>query len=180
MPGTVTVAEVLAVANGQSGRGRLVLDAILEALQTNLPAVLTDQDLPAIKGWFWAGEDIHDGNVPAVVVSQSTTKEPFGTGYKSVMHVVVSCVYPARLTRSQWQTACDTADLIQCLLFTKAFNGPYRRVTAGPNVWHALIPKGTSPLPTHEGQDYGGFAAHFECWQNPPGATYNNLWPTTP
>ena len=121
MAGTVTVEEVLAVANGNTGRVRLIIDAMLRALQTNLPAVLEECGLPAVNGYFWAGEIIGDGNYPAISVAGSTTKEAHGTGYTNRTHLVCACVFPLPISRRDWQMSADVADLITAVMFCPVF-----------------------------------------------------------
>jgi len=176
MAGTVTVEEVLANANGNTGRIRLVIDAMLRALQTNLPAVLAHCGLPAINGYFWAGEIIGEDNFPAISVAGSTTKEAHGTGYTNRTHLVCACVFPLPISRRDWQVSADVADLITAVMFCPTFRGPYCEAEADPHAWHALIPRGPQPLPPSPDRDYGGMAAHFEAVQHAAGPNTNPYW----
>ena len=174
MAGTVTPEEVLATANGNTGRVRCIIDAFLGAVQPNLPAVLEAVGLPEIKGYHWAGEVVDV--FPAIVVSGSTTNEEHGTGYSNITHLVCACVFPLPVGRRDWQVATDIADLVRALMYCTAFRGPYRETDEGPYAWHSLHPRGVQPLPPNPERDYGGMSAHFEARQHAAGASFNEYW----
>ena len=176
---TVSTEDALAILNGFGGRPRLVLDAMLEALETNLPAVLTHLGLPAVKGYFYAGEDIRDSNLPAIVVSCSTRFTSMGTHFADAIHAVAHYLVPAPISRRGKALAIEVGNAIRAVLRTGVFVGPYRETDEGPHVWHQLQSTGVTPLPVSPEQDYGGAAVHFEAIQNPPGAEHNELWPTS-
>lgn len=175
----VPLETTLQVLNSYVGRPRLALDAALAVLAENLPAILTERNLPAVGGYFYAGEEITDATLPAVIVSASSRCVPAGMHFADNIHLVVTYVTPAPFDRRAMARCWEAANCIRAVLQTPPVSGPYREQDGAPHAWHRLISTGLTQLPTVPEGDYGGIAAHFDVLQNPAGSDFNNLWPTT-
>lgn len=167
-------ADVIAYMNAACGRPRLAMDGVLDVLHDSLPQVLADQGLPQIWGYHWAGEEIP--RFPAIVVACSTSAQDFGTHFADQIHLTVNVVCDAPLGRKEKAQALEIATLARAVLCTGHLQGPFQSGEGEPILWHWLSPTGIEPLPMNMDANYGGYTAHFEVLQNPPGSDAVNLW----
>jgi hypothetical protein len=169
-------AEVVEYMNCLCGRPRLVVDGILHVLEDSLPQMLAAFGLPEINGYLWAGEELTDSVLPAVVVACSTRCVPAGTHFMDQIHATVSIITRAPVSRKDRALAMEIASVVRAVLYTGALHGPFRPVEGGPHWWHYLHPTGLNPLPQVPDFRYGGYTLHFEAQQNPAGVSFDNLW----
>jgi len=177
-PGDLVVeadpADVVTVLNSMCGRPRLAIDGVLDVLQDSLPQMLSALSLPEIKGYHWAGEGIP--NLPAIVVACSTKPVDFGTLFADQTHLTVNVLTKSPVGRREQAQAQEIATVARAVLCTGHVQGPFQAAEGGPPLWHWLNPTGMSSIPVALDADYGGYTAHFEVLQNPPGADVVNLW----
>jgi len=165
-----TVEQVLARMN-TLGRAVPVLDEILSILHDNLPPVLVELGLPAIRTWDYAGVEVK--NWPAVLVGDAIRVEVVGTGFKDVHALAAICAYAApQITRRQFQDALDTAQVMRGLLTMPTVMGP-RYTEDGALLWSYMLQDGLSPVPQNF-PHFRGWQAEFHIEQYP---MQTDLWP---
>jgi len=167
-----TAKQVIEHMNQRVPRLTAVLDEVLAILHDNLPAVLEELGLPAIRAWDYAGGELDPARSPAILVGASARAVEQGIYYADDIHLLVTICYPPRVTRRQLQDAVDIAQAVRGVLQMPQVVGPRRK--DGTVLWNWLLPAGYNVVPPSFPY-YSGYIAEFVLRQAPP----TNLWGAT-